>query len=85
MEFKRYKLKVDFNVWRKDNKNVEVYCIYDSNGNELFDVVEDDFIKLLDMGCVDSDTRQIHADVTASEIKVMCGLYGIYWTDKHTK
>lgn len=81
--FREYKTVADFNQWRKENKDVEVYCIYDSAGNELFDVAEDDFVKLLDLGMVDGDTRQLRADMTENEIEGLCAGYGILWTDKN--
>lgn len=74
-------MKANFDEWQKDNEHVEVYCIYDSNGNELFDVVESDFIKMVEDDFLDCDTRQLHADLTESDIEAVCAKYGILWTE----
>lgn len=67
----------------KDKKELEqkhdgkIYCISDCNGNELFDVYEDSFIKMVDLGLIDPDTYQFIKQPTESEMCHYRGLYGL--------
>lgn len=81
--FKKYKLATDFNEWRKDNPNTEIYAITTYGGEVLFDVTEEDFIKMVDKGIVNGEGNYFllghHTEQSMAELAEM---YGILWTDK---
>lgn len=81
-KFKKYKLVADFNVWSKTNDPDKIYCICTEDGEELFDVYEDDFLSMVDNGIVNCDGYyHLLNNPTQEQIAEYAKQYGIHWTD----
>ena len=75
-----YKYVLDFNEWDKTENKQEVYCITDNNGNQLFDVFEDDFSKMYNNGLVNGEgDYYLLGNPTKEDIKKYQKMYGIKW------
>lgn len=80
MEFKAYKHILNYNELINSNEMVEIYCITDIDGNELFDVLEEDFITMVDLGLVNSDGSYYLLDnASQEEISEYAKNFGIKW------
>ena len=81
--FPKYKLSVDYREWVKTHNSDEIYAITSAEGDHLFDVCEEDFIEMADLGLVTTDGFY---DVTNNPSESVLAKYaekwGIYWTDK---
>ena len=83
-EVEQYKMVVDYNIWSLgDNADLDITAIYSQDGNFLFDVLDEDYIKMLDDGVV-LDWTLIEG-LTDKDIKGLQAKYGILWTDKCTR
>lgn len=74
-----YKEVAEYKDWAKKNEGVELYCILDYKGEELFDVTEADFNKMVDAGLVQSETRVAYPNLNYADLAAK---YGILWLDK---
>ena len=80
MEFKEYKYILNYNELEKSEKEFEIYCISDAEGNELFNVMEDDFITMVDNGIVNSDgDYYLLGNPSKEQIAEYAKKYGIMW------
>lgn len=80
--FKEYKLKAEFNEWKKTNDPDKLYCIMTENGEELFDTYEDDFIEMINKGIVKADGfYHLLNKPTEEQMAEYAKNYGILWTD----
>jgi hypothetical protein len=77
-----FKLVTDFNNWSQTHDPDKLYCITKENGEELFDVYEDDFITMIDLGIVNSEGfYYLLGNPTDDQIREYAKMYGIHWTD----
>ena len=77
-----FKLVADFNDWSQTHDSDKLYCITKENGEELFDVYEDDFITMIDLGIVNSEGfYYLLGNPTDDQIREYAKMYGIHWTD----
>ena len=82
--FKEYKLVADFNEWSKNNDPDKLYCITTEDGEELFDVYEEDFISMIDNNIVNSEGNYYLLNNPSEEqIEQYAKQYGIHWIDKY--
>ena len=80
MKFKTYKHILNYDELINSHKKVEIYCITDIDGNELFDVLEEDFITMVDLGLVNSDgSYYLLNDASQEEISEYAKNFGIKW------
>ena len=84
-ELTRYKLVADYTIWslQGDNEDKDIWAIHTKDGKFLFDVLEEDYVKLLDAEKVDSG--YLEPCVTEDEITRMQHDYGILWTEKFSE
>ena len=84
-ELMRYKLVADYTIWslQGDNEDKDIWAIHTKDGKFLFDVLEEDYVKLLDAEKVDSG--YLEPCVTEDEITQMQHDYGILWTEEFSK
>lgn len=79
-QFNAYKQTLNFLDWYETSDFEEVYCITDNNGNELFDVLETDFIEMVDKGIVNSNgDYYLLNNPTDDEIAQYAKEYGVKW------
>lgn len=82
-KFNDYKLVADFNEWRQNNDPDKLYCVTTEDGEELFDVYEDDFITMIDKGLVNSEgCYYLLNNPTQDQIESYAREFGILWSDK---
>lgn len=76
---KNYKMVADYNEWVKqgDNANKDIWAIHNPKGDFLFDVLEEDYIKILDADMVYDG--YLNEGVTDSQIDELREKYGILW------
>lgn len=80
MEFKQYKHILNYNELNDADERFEIYCISDIDGNELFDVLEEDFITMVDLGLVNSDGFcYLLNNPSQEEISEYAKKFGIKW------
>lgn len=80
MEFKQYKHILSYNELDGADEKFEIYCITDIDGNELFDVLEEDFITMVDLGLVNSDGfYYLLNNPSQEEISEYAKKFGIKW------
>ena len=84
--FKKYKTVVDFNEWKKTNDPDKIYAITSENDEHYFDVVEEDFIKMIDLGIVNHEgLYYLLNNPTEEQIAEYAAKYGILWIDLENK
>lgn len=69
----KFKTNKEFEEWVEQGN--ELYCIYDKQGNEVFDVEEPVFVQLVNLRLVDSDTRCIRYPLAEYELDWLKDLY----------
>lgn len=80
MTFGSYKHILNFNELNNSDNFVEIYCISDEEGNELFDVLEEDFITMVDLGLVNSEGLYYLLNKPSMEqIAEYAKKFGIMW------
>lgn len=80
MKFKQYKHILSYNELNDVDEKFEIYCITDIDGNELFDVLEEDFITMVDLGLVNSDGfYYLLNNPSQEEISEYAKKFGIKW------
>lgn len=80
IDIKDYKLVANYDEWVATHNPDKVYCITSGDGDELFDVYEDDFITMIDLGIVNSDGfYYLLGNPDEDTIKEYAKLYGIKW------
>ena len=84
MEIKEFKLVADFEVWKENHNPDKLYCIYSPDGKrELFDVYEDDFIEMMDLGIVNTEGMYyLLGEPTDDDIREYAKRWGIRWANK---
>ena len=78
----KYKLVADYNLWimQAGNEDKDIWAIHDCDGNFLFDVLEEDYLEMLDLDLV--ECGYLLASHTADEIAEYQKRWGVLWTDK---
>ena len=80
MDMTNYKYTVSYSHWVTTHNPDTIYCICTENLEILFDVFEDDFIKMVDRGIVNSDGYYyLLNNPTEEQIREYAREYGIRW------
>lgn len=76
-----YKLVADYNEWveQDNNQDIDIWAIHDYDGKFLFDVLEEDYDKMLDTDIVEEG--YLTKRLSVSELNELRRQYGILWTD----
>ena len=81
-QINEYKLVADFNIWSLNNEGVEIYTIITEDGEVLFDVIEEDFIDMVNKGIVNSEGfYYLLNNPTEEQIREYAKQYGIHWRE----
>ncbi len=80
-----YKMVADYNLWvmQAGNEDTDITAIHDSEGKFLFDVLEDDYLEMLDLDLVEDGYMM--APHTEEELADYQRRWGVLWTDKVTE
>lgn len=81
MEIKKFKMVADFNIWSLSHDD-EIYTITTEDGEELFDVIEEDFLTMVDEGIVNHEgCYYLLNHPTEEQIREYAARWGIKWKE----
>ena len=80
----KYKLVADYNEWvaQGNNADIDIWAMHDVNGHFIFDVLEEDYVKMLDADLVAGG--YLKKELSNDELNALRRQYGILWTDSLT-
>lgn len=81
MELTKFKMVADFNIWSLSHDD-EIYTITTEDGEELFDVIEEDFLTMVDEGIVNHEgSYYLLNNPSEKQIREYAARWGIKWID----
>ena len=84
-ELEKYKMVADYDIWKLqgDNEDLDIWAIHTADGKFLFDVLDDDYMEMLNADIVDNG--HLCGNPTDDQVKEWRAKYGILWTENFTK